>query len=136
VVVKPAVLEIGVGNWRWEQFVLGGEAFSVDRDERALARLAVKCVKCYVDKVEDLAFNDEDLDFVVVSEVLELLDAERTKGLDDPNRTAFVSLPANSAPAWIKSLVRIVPAKSEEAIGSPNVYSVAGSPRSLSRTTE
>jgi hypothetical protein len=48
---------------------------------------------------------------------------------------AFVSLPANAAPAWVKSLVRIVLAKSEEAIGSPSVCFVAGSPGSLSCTT-
>ena len=64
-----------------KQFILGGEAFSVDRDKRAVARRSVKCAKCYVDKVEDVPFNDWDLDFVVVLEILELLDdTERTKG--------------------------------------------------------
>jgi SAM-dependent methyltransferase len=92
-IVNPAVLNIGVGNGCLEELILrgGGEAFSVDPDERALSRLAGKGVKCYVGKIENLPFNDKDLDFVVVSEVLEHLDEpERTKGLAEIRRVLKV----------------------------------------------
>jgi SAM-dependent methyltransferase len=70
-IAKLGVLNIGVGSGYLEELILrgGGEAFSVDRDERTLARLAGKNLKGYVAKVEHLPFNDKDLDFVVVAEI-------------------------------------------------------------------
>jgi len=88
-ITRPAVLNIGVGNGYLEELIMrdGGDAYSVDPDERALTRLAGKGVKCYVGKIEDLPFGDGELDFVVVSEVLEHLDdAERSRGLAEIRR--------------------------------------------------
>jgi SAM-dependent methyltransferase len=91
--IHPAVLNIGVGNGYLEQLILrdGGDAYSVDPDERALTRLAGKGVKCQVGTIEDLPFGDEELDFVVVSEVLEHLDdAQRSRGLTEIRRVLKV----------------------------------------------
>jgi len=88
-ITSPAVLNIGVGNGCLEELILrgGGNAYSVDPDPQALARLTAKGVKCYVGKIEDLPFRDKELDFVVVSEVLEHLDdVERCKGLVEIRR--------------------------------------------------
>ena len=88
-IVNPAVLNIGVGNGCLEELILrgGGDAYSVDPDVRALARLAEKGVKCYAGSIEHLPLADNTLDFVVVSEVLEHLDdAERSKGLSEIHR--------------------------------------------------
>jgi len=88
-IVSPTVLNIGVGNGCLEELILrgGGNAYSVDPDERALTRLAGKGVKCYVGKIVDLPFGDKELDFVVVSEVLEHLDdVERSRGLAEIRR--------------------------------------------------
>jgi SAM-dependent methyltransferase len=87
--MNPAVLNIGVGNGCLEELILrgGGNAYSVDPDVRALARLTEKGVKCYVGRIEQLPIADKTLDFVVVSEVLEHLDElERSKGLAEIRR--------------------------------------------------
>jgi SAM-dependent methyltransferase len=88
-ITSPAVLNIGVGNGYFEELILrgGGSAYSVDPDERALARLAEKGVKCHVGSIEHLPFADKTLDVVVVSEVLEHLDdVERSNGLAEIRR--------------------------------------------------
>jgi SAM-dependent methyltransferase len=72
-----------------EELILGGggNAYSVDPDERALTRLTEKGVKCYVGSIERLPFADKTLDVVIVSEVLEHLDdAERRNGLAEIRR--------------------------------------------------
>jgi SAM-dependent methyltransferase len=86
---SPAVLNIGVGNGYFEELILrgGAQAYSVDPDERALARLAEKGAKCYVATIENLPIKANSLDFVVVSEVLEHLDdAQRARGLTEIRR--------------------------------------------------
>jgi SAM-dependent methyltransferase len=88
-IAGPAVLNIGVGNGYLEELILrgGGNAYSVDPDERALKRLAEKGVKCHVGSIENLPFADETIDTVVVSEVLEHLDdVECSNGLAEIRR--------------------------------------------------
>jgi SAM-dependent methyltransferase len=88
-IMNPTVLNIGVGNGCLEELILrgGGNAYSIDPDVRALARLTEKGVKCFVGRIERLPIADKTLDFVVVSEVLEHLDdAERSQGLAEIRR--------------------------------------------------
>jgi|HubBroStandDraft_2_1064218.scaffolds.fasta_scaffold51360_2 SAM-dependent methyltransferase len=88
-ILKPAILNIGVGNGHFEEFILrgGGNPYSIDPDVRPLVRLAEKGVKCYAASIEHLPIAEKALDFVVVSEVLEHLDdAERRNGLAEIRR--------------------------------------------------
>jgi SAM-dependent methyltransferase len=88
-IVKPRVLNIGVGGGYFEELIVRkkGVAYSVDPDERALARLASKGVQCFVGTIERLPFAQDSLDFAVVSEVLEHLeDSERSNGLAEIRR--------------------------------------------------
>lgn len=88
-IINPAILNIGVGNGYFEEFILrgGGNPYSIDPDVRALVRLAEKGVKCYAASIEHLPIAEKALDFVVVSEVLEHLDdAERRNGLAEIRR--------------------------------------------------
>jgi SAM-dependent methyltransferase len=88
-IINPAILNIGVGNGYFEEFILrgGGNAYSIDPDVRALVGLAVKGVKCSAASIEYLPIAEKALDFVVVSEVLEHLnDAERRNGLAEMRR--------------------------------------------------
>ena len=88
-IMRPAVLNIGVGNGYLEDLILrgGANAYSLDPDVQALTRLAEKGVKCSVGSIEHLPLADDTLDFVVVSEVLEHLDdGERNKGLAEIRR--------------------------------------------------
>lgn len=75
---KPRVLNIGVGNGLFEKIAisLGFDIYSLDPDERAIARLVEDLSlnnKAKVGYAQQIPFEDEFFDFVVVSEVLEHL---------------------------------------------------------------
>lgn len=81
---RPVVLNIGVGDGRFEQQAAarGWEVHSLDPDAEALARLKSAGVTTHVGIIEQLPQEDSSIDVVIASEVLEhLTDAQRRAGL-------------------------------------------------------
>ena len=80
----PAVLNIGIGDGHFEHQAnaRGWKVYSVDPDQQAVARLSATGVKATVGKIEKLPLDNESVDFVVASEVLEhLTDEQRATGI-------------------------------------------------------
>lgn len=75
----PRILNIGAGNGYFEEngARLGWEMFSLDPDQGAVNLLLKKGIRAYRGCMEKMPFEDDSLDFVVASEVLEHLDDQQ-----------------------------------------------------------